>query len=168
MPALLALIPGKDWLYGGLIVALIIFGLHEHHKILAAGIAQQKAADDAAAAILEKKTAAQTAELQARATMAEQAYDKEQAELAAIRSAPIEPVRLCLDAHPSGGVVPQAGTAKPGTQSAGTTSSGVQQLPEGNHSGGSGAAGPDISKLLEALAVKADLVSAQLREAQSR
>ena len=39
MPALLALIPTKDWLCGGLIILLIVFGIHEHHKILPDGSA---------------------------------------------------------------------------------------------------------------------------------
>ena len=170
MTALLALIPAKDWLYGGLIIALIVFGIHEHHKLLAEGIAEQKAADTAAAVVLEKQTAAQTAELQAKATMAEQAYDKSQSDLAEYRSThPVQPVRLCLNAHAGGGVLPQAGAAQPGAKAAGAAPLGVQPVPAPDRSVRSdGTAGPDLASLLDALAARADEVSAQLQEYQAR
>ena len=50
MSALLALIPTKDWVYGILIIGLILLGLHEKTKFIAEGIAEQKAADDKATA----------------------------------------------------------------------------------------------------------------------
>ena len=165
MPALLALIPAKDWLYGGLIVLLIVFGLHEHHKILAEGIAEQKAADAQAAVILEKQTADKTAELQARATMAEQAYDKE---VNSLSSVPVPVVRLCVYPHSSGTVVPQAGSAQPGAQSASTAAGNIQPVPPGDSGSGSGAAGRDIGGMLSALARAADRSDAALREFQSR
>jgi hypothetical protein len=165
MPALLALIPTKDWLYGGLIIFLIIFGIHEHHKILAEGIAEQKAADDKATAVLIAASAKQTAELQAKATMAEQAYDKEVNSLSSI---PVPSVRLCVYPHISGSVVSQAGTAQSGTQSTGSAAGLVQPVPSGDSSGGVGTAGPDIGAMLSALAVAADRDSAALREFQSR
>lgn len=166
MPALLALIPTKDWLYGGLIVLLIVFGIHEHHKILAEGIAEQKAADDKATAVLVANTTKQTAELQAKATMAEQAYDKEHQ--AILNQPPVQSVRLCLNAHPSNSVVPKTGGQVDGNQGIGATPVGVQQVPAGNSSGGSGAVGPDIAGLLNLLGARADEVSAELREDQSR
>jgi len=57
---------------------LILGGLWYHHKLIAEGIAEQQAADNKISAKLSAKTVIQTAELKAKATMAEQAYDKEQ------------------------------------------------------------------------------------------
>ena len=165
MGALLALIPSKDWLWAGALIALGLFGLHEHNKILAEGIAEQKAADDKAMAVLVANTAKQTAELQAKATMAEQAYDKE---VNSLNSLPAPSVRLCVYPHPSGSVVSQTGAAQPGTQSAGSASGGVQQVSAGNSLSGGGVAGPDIGGLLSALAAAADRESAVIREFQSR
>ena len=165
MPALLALIPTKDWLYGGLIILLIVFGIHEHHKILAEGIAEQKAADDKATAVLVAASAKQTAELQAKATMAEQAYDKE---VNSLTSLPVPSVWLCVYPHAGSCVVSQAGAIKSGAQSAGTAAGNIQSVPSGNPGSGSGAAGPDIGGMLSALARAADRSDAALREFQSR
>ena len=165
MPALLALIPTKDWLYGGLIILLIVFGIHEHHKILAEGIAEQKAADDKATAVLVAASAKQTAELQAKAAMAEQAYDKE---VNSLTSLPVPSVRLCIYPHASSGVVSQAGALKPGAQSAGTTAGNIQSVPSRDSGSGPGVSGPDIGQLLSALSAAADRESAVVREFQNR
>ena len=165
MPALLTLISTKDWLYGGLIVLLIVLGIHEHHKILAEGIAEQKAADDKATAVLVAASAKQTAELQAKATMAEQAYDKE---VNSLTSLPVPSVRLCIYPHAGSGVVSQAGALKSGAQGAGAAAGNIQSVPSGNPGSGSGAAGPDIGQLLSALSAAADRESAVVREFQSR
>ena len=165
MPALLALLPARDWLYGGCIILLIVLGIHEHHKILAEGIAEQKAADDKATAVLVAASAKQTAELQAKATMAEQAYDKE---VNSLTSLPVPSVRLCIYPHAGSGVVSQAGALKSGAQSAGAPTGNIQSVPSGNPGSGSGAAGPDIGGMLSALARAADRSDAALREFQSR
>jgi hypothetical protein len=166
----LALIPTKDKVYGLLIAAILIGGVWYHHKLITEGVAEQKASDDAASATIVANTVKQTAELQTKATMAEQAYDKEQSENAAYRSAhPDEPVRLCLGASNAGNrIVSQAGVTKPGNANSGTAAANVSSVPSANSSGGGGAAGPDISILLSLLAAKADDVSAELREFQSR
>lgn len=156
------MIPAKDLFYGALIAVLIAGGLWYHHKVLAEGIAEQQAADNKASAALAVTTAAQTAELKAKATMAEQAYDKE---IAALSNRPgTQPVRLCIDTHNSGGVVPKAGGKVAGNVTAGTAAPGVQPVPSGDSS----VAGPDIGGMLSALAAGADQVSATLREYQSR
>jgi hypothetical protein len=166
MPALLAMIPTKDMIYAALIAVLIACGFWYHHKVLAEGIAEQQAADNKASAALAATTAAQTAELKAKATMAEQAYDKE---IAALSNRPgTQPVRLCLDPHNSGGVVPKAGGKVAGNVGASSGAVGVQPVSSGNSVGGEGAAGPDISGMLSALAAGADQVSATLREYQGR
>lgn len=165
MPALLAMIPVKDWLYGGLIVLLIVCGIHVHHKLIAEGIAEQKAADDKAVAALTQQTAKQTAELQAKATMAEQAYAKE---LQSLNDQPsLQPVRLCLDSHSRGPVLSKGGAQVGGNQAAGASPGDVLSMPAGDSGGGDGA-GPDISSLLGLLASRADELSAELREDQAR
>ena len=165
MTALLALIPTKDWLYGGLIVVLILLGFHVHNKLIAEGIAKQKAADDAAMAVLVANTTKQTAELQAKATMSEQAYDKE---INTVDNLPAPSVRLCVYPHASGSVVSQTGAAQPGAKSASTIAGGIQQVPPGNNSGGQPTAGPDLGGMLSLLAQRADETSAALREFQTR
>jgi hypothetical protein len=166
MPALLAMIPTKDMIYAALFAVLIAGGFWYHHKVLTEGVAEQQAADSKASAALVATTAAQTADLKARATMAEQAYDKEVTALSNQPSA--QPVRLCLDSHNSGGIVPKAGGKVAGNAGPGAGAIGVQPVSSGNSSGGEGAAGPDISGMLSALAAGADQVSATLREYQGR
>src|SRR5271170_7102522 len=97
-----------------------------------------------------------TAELKAKASMAEQAYDKEHA--ANVNLPAVQPVRLCLNAN-SG---PSPSAKKPGNASASALAASVQPVPSGN------TAGPDIGPILSALAAKADEVSATLREYQAR
>jgi hypothetical protein len=159
----------KDYIYAGLIVALIAGGVWYHHKVLDEGIAEQVAKDTTASNALKAETAKQTADLEARAVTAEQAYDKERADNQNyIDSHPVQPVRLCLSTAPGRSVVPQAGAIKPGNASSGAGPQSVQSVPTGDSSGGGGTAGPDISNLLSLLAAKADTVSAELREFQSR
>jgi hypothetical protein len=158
MGALLALIPGKDLVYGALIVMLIAAGVYERHHLIAEGQQHELAALKASSDRLEKQTAAQTAELKAKATMAEQAYDKEA--LASINQ-PAVVVRMCSNTN-SGTVVPSSSAAQSGAASAGTTSGHVQQMPAGD------SGGRDIGGMLSLLAERADQVSATLREFQSR
>ena len=165
MTALLALIPKKDLLYGGLIIILILLGFHIHNKLIAEGIAKQKAADDAAMAVLVANTTKQTAELQAKATMAEQAYDKE---INTVDTLPAPSVRLCVYPHASGSVVSQTGAAQPGAKSASASSGIVQSVPSGDPGSGGGVAGPDIGAMLSALSRAADRESAVVREFQTR
>lgn len=161
-------LPIKDLVYGGLIIAIILGGLWLHHSLIAQGVAKQRAADDAASAALIAHTAEQTAALQARAAMAEQAYDKEHNDNQNYRdSHPMESVRLCLST-PSRIIVSQAGAPHTGNAGAGAPTADVPKVPTGDSGSGTGAAGPDISTLLGLLAVKADNVSAELREFQSR
>jgi hypothetical protein len=169
MPALLALIPVKDWIYGGIIVAILIGGTWYHHKLITEGVAEQVAADNKASATLVAHTAAQTAELKAKATMAEQAYDKEASDNAAYRSAnPLQPVRLCNDSHGSGGILSAASAKNSGNANSSTAAGSVPPVHSGDSGSGNGAAPPDVSSLLDAFAGRADQVSAALREYQKR
>lgn len=162
MAALLALIPFKDWVYGGIILSLLVgFGLYTVHE-RNLGAAHEVAALKASSDKLTKETAAQTAVLQERATTAEQSYVQEQLAGAAYRDAhPVGPVRLCLNTN-SGPIVPKATGQNPGDASASTPAGSVQQVPAGNN------IGPDIGPLLSALAQRADQISATLREFQDR
>lgn len=169
MPALLAMIPLKDWLYCGAIAAILAGGFYYHHKLIEEGVTKQRVEDDKASATLIAQTATQTAELQARAATAEQAYDKEHNDNQNYTDAhPTQPVRLCLSGNKSGAIVPKAGAANPGNAGAGAPSANLPSVSGGDSGGGAGGAGPDISALLGLLANRADNVSATLREFQSR
>jgi hypothetical protein len=164
MGALLALIPFKDWVYGGIILSLLIgFGVYTVHE-RNLGAAHEVAALKASSDKLTKETAAQTAALKAQATTAEQNYVSEQLAGAAYRDAhPIQPVRLCINTS-SGSVVSASSGKKPGDASTGTGTGVVQSMSIGDSS----SPGPDIGPMLQALAARADQVSATLREFQAR
>jgi hypothetical protein len=157
---LLALIPAKDWLYGAVIVALLAgFGwytVHERNLGAAHEVAALKTSSDK----LLAQTAKQTADLQARATMAERTYDKEHA---LITTQPLDSVRLCKPTNRYI-LVPKAGAVVAGNASPGAATPGIQQMPAGNYS----VPGPDIGGMLDALGAAADSVSATLREFQGR
>ncbi len=146
---------GSIALVAMLLAAFGAYTVHErdigHAKAIAA---MQKSSVE-----LQKQTAAQTADLQARATMAEQAYDKEIAANANLP--PVQPIRLCINAG-SRAVVPAASAAKPGDAAASAAAGILQPVPAGDTSG------PDIGPILSALAARADQISAALREFQSR
>lgn len=166
MGALLALIPTKDLVYGALIAILLAFGIYERHHLITEGATHELAALKASSDRLEKKSAAETAELQAKATMAEQTHDKEI--LALSNLPPVQPVRLCIAPSSGSAGVQQTSGAKPGDASVGAGTSTVQSMSTGDSSGGTGRAGPDIGPMLSALAARADQTSATLREYQSR
>ena len=160
MGALLALIPSKDLVYCAILLAVIAgFGaytVHERHL----GAAHETAALKVSSAKLQAETDKKTADLQARANMAEQAYEKEH--LLTVNQ-PVPVVRVCHNAN-SGSVVSNAGPVKPGNEGAGPAAGSVQPMPSGDSS----VAGPDIGGMLSALAASADQISATLREFQSR
>jgi hypothetical protein len=165
----LALIPVKDWIYLGVIAAIFAGGIYIHHKLITEGIAEQRAADDKASATLVADTAKQTAALQVKASMAEQAFNKEHDDNQTFRdSHPLQPVRLCRASNVGNALLPSTGATHSGNESAGAAAANVSNMPAGNSSGGTSATGPDISNLLGLLAVRADNVSAELREYQSR
>lgn len=166
MGALLALIPGKDLIYGALILALLAFGAYEVHHLKAEGAAHEIAALKASSDKLQAQTAKQTADLQARATMAEQAYDKEIQAGAAYRAS--LPVRLCVNNANRSTVVPKAGAAVAGNENPGAATAGVPPMLAGDSGSGPTDEIPDISGLLDAFAARADQVSATLREYQKR
>lgn len=135
------------------------FAAYEHHKIYTEGVTAEHA-----------KTVAQdtkdTAKLTARATTAETQYAQDESDLAVYRaSTPVEPVQLRILTAGSG---VQAAAAQPGSCSAPSAPGGVLEVSSGNSGSGPGAAGPDIGGLLEALAARADQVTDQARDLQTR
>jgi hypothetical protein len=159
-----------QWALELLAIAAVAGGIwFWQHHLIGEGIAQQKAADDAATAVLMRDAADETAKLRIQALTAEQAHDKETADLkAAIDAHPNQPVRLCLNSNARGQGVSASGTAIPGATSAGPSTAGLQPLPDGDPASGPGRAGPDIEPMLTALGAAADKISAELREFQSR
>lgn len=145
----------------------IWYVLHERYE---AGISAQVAKDTADSDALKAKTAKETAALQTKATTAKDAYDKEHQDNVDYRHdhPDAQPVRLCLSPTPLSSIVSSIAAAHAGDANSGAAKTNVPAVPDGNSSGGSGAAGPDISTLLGLLAVKADNVSATLREFQAR
>ncbi len=140
--------------------ALRPIDLHANHRDIAEGQQHELAALKLSSDKLQKQTAAQTAELQAKATMAEQAYDKE---INSLNNLSPVSVRVCsyTPAH-SGSVVPKAGTAQSRDAAPGATSGDVLEVPPRD------SGERDIGGLLSILAARADEVSATLREYQSR
>ena len=163
MLAFLRLVPLKDWLYAGIIAALLIcFGLYTGHE-REVGAARILEADTAALVKATAKAKAETDRLQAKAYEAEHAHDKEISDLRLYRAT--HPVHLGL-CHPSGDNKPGLpATSGTDPSHAGTSPApgDLQPVPSGDSIGES-----DIERLLDILAGKADSVSSQLREYQNR
>lgn len=151
-------------------LAITLVGLHYHHKIFEEGIAAQKAEDQKDIDRLSVENAQIAAESQAKANMAEREYAKSQEDESEYRRThPSGPVRLCLSTPSQGNSgLPKTSGTNPGDAGTGAAQTNVPAVPDGDRTTGQGTAGPDISGLLELLAVKGDKVSAQLREFQSR
>lgn len=141
----------------GLLLMLFIgVKLWDHH-IYEQGIAAQQAID-------QKNSAADKAVLEARATTAEQNYEKSQTDLDTFRNAnPIGAVRLCVP--PGTHLQTRPLVANGGSPVA--PAAGVQQVPAGDSGSGAATAGPDISGMLDLLAARADEVDAQAIELQA-
>ncbi len=139
-----------------------------HHHVYVEGIHAQQVADQKASAKAIAKARAETKAAEATAQAAHDAYLNEVAheQVLAARH-PLPAVRLCLDAYGSGSSVSQTGTAHAGNASSSAAARGVPQMPGTNHPVRA-RRGPDISRLLELLANRADQVSAVLREYQAR
>ena len=157
---LLALIPIKDWIYGGIISALLVFGVYEKHHLITEGQQHELAALKLSSDKLQKQTAVETAQLQAKATMAEQVYEKE---VNSISNLPPVSVRVCSSptTH-SSSVVSKAGAVVAGNAAPGATSGDVLEVPPRD------SGERDIGPMLSVLAARADEVSAELREYQTR
>ena len=107
--------------------------------------------------VIQTRTVKQEVQVEKRVIETDHSHDQELADLRAYRAShPLEPVRLCItDPLPTSTAQGQPGTV----------STDVQPLPGGNPSVRA-EPGPDISSLLNLLALRADEVSAGLRRRQ--
>jgi hypothetical protein len=141
-----SLLPIRDWVYLGIIVALAIFGLYLREHLIAEGEARVHAAEQKAYA----------AQAQKDAENAKQTVSGLNAELQKLRSDALKPVpvvRLCSNPR---GVQPSATAGRVG--SAAPTAGSVPGVPSGADSVGS-----DIGPGLQRLADAADILSARDR-----
>jgi hypothetical protein len=158
----LAMIPFKDWIYGGVIVALLAgFGWYTVHE-RNLGAAHEVAALQASSEKIQQETDKKTTALKTRADMAERSYEKEHLSVSSLP--PMQPVRVCNFQTNRDRVVPKATSANAGNDVVRAAPTGLQQVSAGNTI----VAGPDIGGMLDALAASADQVSATLREFQGR
>jgi hypothetical protein len=157
---MLGLIPWRLWAYGAAVGAIIGTAIWWHHTTYQAGYKAATAKYEQLYQAAKDQADAETARLRENAHNAEVAHAQEISDLRAYRLAHPVVVRLC--GKPSGGGVPQAGTAVAGNDGTGTASGDVLEVPAGD------SGGRDIGGMLDLLAGKADAVSAELREYQAR
>jgi len=111
----------------------------------------------------ERQAAVRTAAVQKQADEAAKRYEQEIAALGAYRGASdLGPVRVCVNR-----IVRAQPDIANSSESPGAPAAGVQPVPAGDSGIRPGADTPDIAPLLDALAARADSVSAQLRVYQS-
>lgn len=162
MLAFLRLVPLKDWLYAGIIALLLIaFGAYTKHE-RSVGAARILSADAAALVRATEKTAAESQRLKEIADTAEHTHDQEIADLRLYRATHPVHVGVCHAAGNNQPSVPSTAPPNDGNASPSPSSGDVLPVPAGD------SGEQDIGGLLDVLAGKADAVSAQLREYQSR
>lgn len=162
MLAFLRLVPLKDWLYAGIIAALLIaFGAYTKHE-RTVGASRILAADAAALVKATATAKAETDRLQKKADEAEHAHDQEIADLRLYRATHPVHVGVCHATGNNQPGVPSTAGSDPSHASPGASSGDVLPVPAGD------SGEQDIGPLLDVLAGKADAVSSQLREYQNR
>lgn len=133
------------------------------HKVYHEGITAQQTADNADTAKLLKAAHTETVAWQNRATAAEAANEKFQADLALYRAAHPVVYRVCFNAHDGGIGMPAAATALTGAQAGAPAAALGEPMPAGN---------PVVSEnrgpLLDAFAALFDTQDDTLREFQAR
>lgn len=163
-----------QWALELIAIAVVAFGiwmlhLHTLHVGMAAGIAKQQAADNAASTQLLAEAATETAEKLKVAEAASHAHDQELDSLHQyIADHPLHG-SLCVQpaAHYRSQGVPEAGPAHGGNANTGPLTGNFQQVPPDDH-GVSGPGEADVRGMLQLLAQRADESSAALREFQAR
>jgi hypothetical protein len=142
MMAFLALVP--RWVYEALGAAALVAA------IWFSGVFHERA-------VIQTRVVKQEVQVEKRIVETDHSHDQELTELRAFRdSHTVEPVRLCVaDTVHAPAAEGQPSTAADAVQPVSSGDSSVRQEP-----------GPDISGLLEALAARADQVSADLRRRQ--
>lgn len=132
----------------GVVAAIVGFGVHH---IYAKG-------EQAELAKLTAKAEADTRKLQAQVALAEHSHDQELSDLTAYRVSHPDTLSVCLDSS--------VRTAPAAPRRVGAPAGSVQPVPTRDSGSGQGAAGPNIFPMLDALAARADEVSAELRTRQ--
>ena len=142
----------SQWMLDLIALAIVgaAVGVTIHH-IYAKGEAAELAKITAAAQRDQQK-------LQAKIAEAEHSHDSEILDLQHYRDTHPDTLRVCIG--------PGVRTTPAAPRSAGAPTGGVQPVPAGDSGSGEGRAGPDIFGMLDALAGRADSVSAQLRARQ--
>lgn len=161
-----AIAPYKLYVYG--IAAVILIGLswyaiHAYNERLREQGRQEVRAEDAKALAIAKAAAdAETKRLKDKADQAEHSHDKELTDLRAYQRD--HPISLWVSNGKGHSIacMPRTATSNSIDASAGPSAESVLSMPERDSSE------RDIGPMLSALAARADEVSAQLREWQSR
>lgn len=143
----------------GLVLLFVAFGFYRH-SLIAEGEQRVRDTNTKQAAALQKQADQITSEWKGRADLAEHIHDAELSDLLAYReSHPIG--KLCLDTPGSPGYLPPAAPTHPRDAGTSTQPSTVQRVHAGNTDVPSNRA-----QMLDALATRADQLSAALREWQ--
>ena len=139
-----------------------------HHHVYVEGIHAQQVADQRASAKVVAEARAETKAAQAEADSAHAAYLQEMShEALTAAHHPLPAVRLCLDSNSGGSGVPEGGAAHSRDAHPGTSTGPIRAV-HGGSGRVRGGSGPNLAGLLGALARRADQVSAELREYQTR
>lgn len=148
-----------------LVVAVIGAVWFWNHSVYESGIEAQRAADAKATLAATVAANRETDRQRHRAEVAEKANADEHTALVDYQRDHHSSVRLCNAPVATAGVPAAGASAAP---AAGASAAGVQQVPGRDSGAGQGAEGRDIGGLLDALAGRADEISADLREYQTR
>ena len=153
-------------MYAALVLAIFTGGIALEHRLAAVRLQAVELKYSTELNQAQAKAAAETAELAAKASVAEINYEHEHDSLIDyVNANPVGVVRLCN--NPPAASVPKGTAAKSGTASAAPSPGAVQPVPSGD-SGVRPVPGPDIGQLLNVLADRADEISAKARESQQK
>lgn len=166
LAAWLAKLGLKDALWAAAVLALAVLAMYEHHHILQEGVAEQKARDAAQLEAEKKQQQDRYNHDLAVANGAAHAYDEELSQLRTYRDAHPDSVRLCVDSSSSGNSLPAAAGRSDDAVGSSASAGRVRDLPAGDNQLREDRS-PDIGPMLDALAARADQVSAQLRQLQT-
>jgi hypothetical protein len=165
--AALEFVHARKWLVELLLLGVIVVGvvLFCRH-LIQVGVERQRAEDERAYRQLQLDAAIESGRLKGIAEKASHEHDEELQTLREYRVQHPLHGGLCLDDGRKSRL-PNAGTAESGDAGRSSSAESLQPVSSGD-SQPSGQSDPDIRGMLDALAGRADRVSAQLREFQAR